>query len=63
MADFGEPSASLWSSQATPRAAEHNATTLGTFGVSIAIILYNRPRWLVPPALRSEPGVFQQGTP
>jgi len=37
--------------------------TLGTFGVSIAIILYNRPRWLVPPALRSEPGVFQQGTP
>jgi hypothetical protein len=37
--------------------------TVATFGVSIAIILYNRPRWLVPPALRSEPGVFQQGSP
>ena len=37
--------------------------TLGTLGVSISIILYNRPRWLVPPALRSEPGVFQQIRP
>ena len=33
--------------------------TLGTFGVSIAIILYNRPRRFVPPALRNEPGLSQ----
>ena len=37
--------------------------TLATFGVSIAIILYNRPRWLVPPGVRSEPGLLQQGRP
>jgi hypothetical protein len=33
--------------------------TLVTFGVSTAIILYNRPRWLVPPGVRNEPGLLQ----
>jgi hypothetical protein len=35
------------------------AMTLG-FAVHIPVLLYNRPRWLVPPHLRDEPGALAE---
>jgi hypothetical protein len=50
-------------SWAKPVAGGLAVATLVTFVVSTAIILYNRPRWLVPPGVRYEPGLLQQGRP